>query len=306
MIAAWIVVATLLAAPALDAVLLKSGERVEGRIVQASPTDGVRVELPDGTVRWLHPQSVERLEPAGAEPRALDAPPPATPLPSGEPAPGRDALLPVSPLGGAQPPPSGTGLVSAGRLWLGCGMGMTAPFGESARGAPALRKLSGDALVGMNCDSGLRVGAGESVGAFLDVGMGRPGHFGLAACERYGDPTCQMTTAQLGVLLRHEFTPRRYPGPWVQLGAGYEWLSGDRSGGTAGSGAPVTTISARGWVGRAAAGIDWKVGESIGLGPYAAVAFGRYARVVLEGVEVSQGPTTHGWVEGGLRMSLAP
>src|SRR5512137_573218 len=97
MFASWLAVAALLAAAGSDAVLLKSGERIEGKIVGDSQAEGVRIQLPDGSIRSFHPRTGERVERAGGEPAPLT---PAEPQPVPRPEP-----LPPLPV---EPAPSGT------------------------------------------------------------------------------------------------------------------------------------------------------------------------------------------------------
>jgi hypothetical protein len=78
---------------ASDIVFLKGGGRVRGLIVEESPTAGVRVKLPDGTIKVVLAKDVDRVEYSGAKSAAEPAP-----KPEPEPAPSPEPAVELSPL----------------------------------------------------------------------------------------------------------------------------------------------------------------------------------------------------------------
>jgi hypothetical protein len=64
-----------------DVVLLKNGGRVRGTVIQEDPVQGVRVRLPDGTIRAVKPAEVKQVlyADAAAAPTAKPAASPAAP-----------------------------------------------------------------------------------------------------------------------------------------------------------------------------------------------------------------------------------
>src|SRR5215208_2732954 len=82
--------AALAAAPRQDTITTQDGARLSGRVVEESPTRGVTIQMPDGTLRRFDPGVVVRIEfadgsitnwdpaaaPAAPQQPALAAPPP--------------------------------------------------------------------------------------------------------------------------------------------------------------------------------------------------------------------------------------
>jgi hypothetical protein len=99
-----ILLAALVAAsPRYDTIFTHDGSRLAGTVVEESPTRGVTIQLPDGTLRRFDPGTVVRIEfsdgsvsnwePPKPAPQPVPVPPPEPPRPAVEPAP-------------APPPPS--------------------------------------------------------------------------------------------------------------------------------------------------------------------------------------------------------
>ncbi|HSM91272.1 MAG TPA: hypothetical protein VLT47_00205 [Anaeromyxobacteraceae bacterium] len=308
----------LLAASGADSVVLTTGERIEGRVIDASPSAGVKVLLPDGRVRWIHPMSVERIDRADGTSVPF-RPEPASPSPS-------PAEAPVtSPLGPPAPPPPPVERAwreeppvaidarpepveerpRSGTAWFAFAAGHAKPLGRSARSGPTLEALVGDGHTALTLEGGLRFGERNSIGAVLDFTSSNIGDELRPLCARYGSD-CDTATAQLGVFLRRDFDPRGQLNPWASIGIGREWLAGEVFEPT-GGGDSVQLLSAPGWqLPRVGLGIDWRTSRLIGFGVYAALALGVYDRVTIDRVNVGDGPAVHGWAQLGVRAILGP
>jgi hypothetical protein len=293
MIGTGLALALLLAMSGIDAVILTTGERVEGKVVRSSAAGGVTVLLPDGRTRWLHPRSVDRIDFANGTSRTLQDAPPASPQPP------LDSTIPP------EPPAAAVEAPRAGTIWLAFAAGRAIPFGKSGAAAPSLQGLVGNGQTQLTLEGGIRLGARLSLGGVFDFTSGNLGRDLVPACEKYGTE-CDAATGQLGLFLRHDFAPEGPLKPWVSLGLGYEWLSGAVFSPSAG-GDSVTILTATGWqLPRAGLGIDWRAGQRLGLGLYATVALGAYERVLIDRVDVDHGFAVHGWAQLGVRAILGP
>lgn len=306
MIGAWLSLAILLGAASADVVFLKSGDRVEGEVVDSSPTRGVTVRLPDGQTRWFHPLSVDRIERAGA-PRSVEPPaippaeaasaPPSPPLPE-QPVP--LPLPPASPAPAAGPPGAPA---MRGSVWIAAAVAGAKPFGSSGDGAPSLKSLIGPSHAQLTLEAGQRLDDRLSVGIIFDFSVGDVGPALEAACAKYGTE-CSTATAQLGLFVRRDFAATEEVRPWVSFGIAREWLAGEVFA-PYGGGDTVPVLSAPGWqFARLSGGLDWHVAPLLGLGVYATVATGVYERVTVDRVEVDRGLAVHGWGQLGVRGIL--
>lgn len=328
MIGFGLTLALLLAASGGDAVLLTTGERVQGRVIEASPSDGVKVLLPDGRVRWIHPMSVERIErsdgtastlrPAPVTPPPVPAPSPApaapaTPAPAEPPPDAREVPLTAAPerrswgppvIIDTQPEPIPQDS-RAGKIWLSFSVGHAKPMGRSGRSAPTLEALVGNGHTLLSLEGGLRLDDRDSVGAYLDFTSANVGDELRPLCAKYGSD-CDTATAQLGLFLRRDFDPRGPLNRWASIGMGREWLAGEVFSPT-GGGDSVQVLSAPGWqLPRIGLGVDWRTSRLIGIGVYATLALGIYDRVTMDRVNVDDGPAVHAWGQVGVRAILGP
>lgn len=327
MIGFGLTLALLLAASGGDAVLLTTGERVEGRVIEASPSDGVKLLLPDGRIRWIHPMSVERIEGSDGTFRTLREPPRAPPpaaLPVPAPTPALTEAPPPAPTAAPEAPqPAGRAWTEeppviidtapepipqdsrAGKLWLAFSVGHAKPMGRSGRSAPSLEALVGNGHTALSLEGGLRLDDRDSVGAYLDFTSGNLGDDLRPLCAKYGSD-CDTATAQLGLFLRRDFDPQGSLNRWASIGIGREWLAGEVFSPT-GGGDSVQLLSAPGWqLPRIGIGVDWRASRLVGIGVYATLALGVYDRVTIDRVNVDDGPAVHAWGQLGLRAILGP
>lgn len=297
MVGTWVVLALMLAQAGGDTVILRSGARVEGEILEASQSAGVTLRLPDGGIRWFHPMAVDRIERAGGLPESLESPP------AGEEPQAPAAMEPVaSPEG---PPAAATAPSSRGPIWLTFAYAKASPLGSSGSASPSLRGLVGPDQDQFTFEVGYRYNERDSWGAVLDVSVGAVGQDLEAVCARYGTE-CSTATAQLGLFLRRDFAPLAPLNPWASVGVAREWLAGEVFA-PYGGGESISVLSAPGWqFARFGAGIDWRIAPRFGLGLYTTLALGAYDRVTIDGVDVDGGSAVHGWAQVGLRAIFGP
>lgn len=303
MIGAWLSLAILLGVADADVVILKSGESVEGEVIEASPTKGVTVRLPNGQTRWFHPLSVERVERAGAPSAETPAPPPQekpAPLPS---EPTRPVPLPLPPETPTPVAPPAAAPPGRGSVWFAGAIAAARPFGSSGDAAPSLKSLIGPDHGQLTLEAGQRLSATLSLGAIFDFSVGDVGPALKATCAKYGTE-CSTATAQLGLFVRYDFAAAEDVRPWVSFGIAREWLAGEVFA-PYGGGDSVPVLSAPGWqFARVSGGVDWHVAPLLGLGVYATVATGVYERVTVDRVDVDRGLAVHGWGQLGVRGIL--
>jgi hypothetical protein len=283
-----------------ETVVLTTGERVGGRVIEASASGGVRIQLPDGTVRWIHPLAVERLESADGTSRRLQ---PASSTPADDRA---DERAPASPADerGA-PPTEAAGAARRGTLWLSFGLGYAKPYGRTGGSAPSLEALVGSRHVLLSLEGGYRLSERYSIGAVFDFTSSNVGDELQPVCDRYGRD-CDTATAQLGLFVRRDFAPGAAVNPWASIGVGREWLAGEVFEPDAG-GDSVPVLSAPGWqLPRLALGVDLRAGRRLGVGLFASYALGIYDRVTVDQVDVQSGAAVHGWAQAGVRLILGP
>lgn len=299
MIGAWLVLAVLLGQAGPDVVFLKNGERVEGQIVEASPSMGVTLRLPDGHTRWFHPLSVVRIERASVTPQAQPVAPPPPVLPT-RPVPSD----PGAPLPPAAPPvfePLPPGPPPHAQYWIAVALAGARPFGSSARGAPSLPSLVGPDHGQLSLEGARRLDERLSVGILFDFSFGDVGEALKPVCTKYGTE-CSTATAQLGLFVRRDFGETSIGTPWVSYGVAREWLNGEVFAPYGGSSTSVPVLSAPGWqFARLGAGIDLRVGPWFSLGLYATYAAGVYERVTIDGVDADTGAAVHAWGQLGIR-----
>jgi hypothetical protein len=143
--------AALAAAPRQDTITTQDGARLSGRVVEESPTRGVTIQMPDGTLRRFDPGVVVRIEfadgsisnwdPAAAPQQATPAPPPPAPPVQAQRAPAQAA--PRTDPDGFDGPLDTVFLVSGGRVrgrvieWLPSeGATVQVPDGTTRRYSP--------------------------------------------------------------------------------------------------------------------------------------------------------------------------
>jgi hypothetical protein len=120
-----------------------------------------------------------------------------------------------------------------------------------------------------------------------------------------GNTSCSGSDIQLGLEGVYRFLADQKFAPWVGLGLGYEWASGDYDAANVGGGATY-----RGFQGLVQGGGDVRVSSQLVLGPFLEVAFGRFdtadTRVHLlnsttERTADIANTAVHTWISLGIR-----
>lgn len=326
-----LLLALALAAPASDpdTVLLVDGGRLRGTVIEESATNGVTVQLPDGTTRHLELKQVFRIQyadgtvslpgqprppagavppPASAPPAAVPPPPPATPAP---PPPWSTAVAPpargpaVAPVEAGEEelaPVARPAGVPVYPLWLAFGIGGAGASGHAAPGLSMSDLTSGQ--LDLLLEGGARFAERFYLGLYLDIGVGDAAGWAKAACRLEGHDTCTSSRAALGLTTRLAFAPRERWNPWVGLGIGAE------ATGVASSDSEVITYVGGEWP-RLSAGLDFRGNAGLGVGLYANLAFVRYSQVSgaatgWSGNHDLASRSTHTWLGIGARFILFP
>lgn len=178
-------------------------------------------------------------------------------------------------------------------------LGVALPVGDAAPDAPLSDELSFE--IPFQLDALWRSGriAAGGYGAWAPAGAG--------SC--LAGASCEASGWRAGLQATYGFPARRgQPGargfePWVGVAAGWEWATHRQS-----LGSEISTT----WSGPELglqAGIEWRVGRRLALGPLLAVGIGRYRSISVES-DFDSGATdlpersTHAWVHLGARARL--
>jgi hypothetical protein len=301
--------ALIAAAPQLDTVHTADGGRLIGTVVEES-AQGISVQLPDGTTRRLPPSEVSRIEYADGSVSTPNrpAPPPTYRPPAYAPPPpsyAPPAYRPVAP----PPPPAPAYAGPRGSqppitpLYGAFGLGGAFPGGYAEEGVKM------DDVFGPQLDiwleGGLRLDPHVALGLYVDIGAGEPASPIRQQCSALA-MDCTATTARVGVLLRHTFSPSASSTPWIAAGTGWEFgsVAVDYHDG----GPTEDLFSYSGWEAlRLMAGVDLRSNPVFGVGLYGGVAFGRYSSfddgIVETDIVADRFHTT---VQAGVRFTLFP
>jgi hypothetical protein len=302
--------ALLAAAPQYDTVFTADGGRVVGTVVEEG-AQGIAVQLPDGTTRRLAVGEVTRIEYSDGSVSTPNRPPPPPAYRQRPYAPPPPSYAPPA----YRPPPPAPAYAAAPRGGQGPITPLYAAFGIGGA------FLNGYAEQGVRMDTiydtqldiwmegGLRLDPHLALGLYVDVGVGEPAN---AIAQFYPEcgisgSDCTATTARVGLLLRHTFSPRALSTPWIAVGTGWEFgnVSADYHDG----GSNDELFSYSGWEAlRLMAGVDLRSNPVFGVGLYGGVAFGRYSSFESDGfVETDIADERfHTTVQAGVRFTLFP
>jgi hypothetical protein len=175
----------------------------------------------------------------------------------------------------------GPGLDIGGRTGFGL------PFGKSTGAAGAdFDELSGG-QVPLWFDLGLHFSEHFTVGMYLSYGsgissdeLGRACDSAEAEAEAVGvDLSCSSSDVRLGAQFLFHILPAQLVDPWVGVGTGWEWFSFTQrisAGGESASG----TFTVSGWeMFNLQAGVDFKLADRMGLGPFVSFSNGSFGSV---------------------------
>jgi len=324
-----IVAAMMLAATSQhDTVYTADGSRFVGTVVEEG-SQGVTVQLVDGSYRRLPRREVVRVEyadgsvsaprraePPASPPSAAAPPPTYTPQPPAQP----PAYAPPPPPQGYPPPPPAygpgypvrrlpppawaeqphrTGPIS--QFYLSLGIGGLFLSGDAEPGV-AVGEVFGNQL-DFGIEGGLRLSRHLALALYGDFGVGDPGRDVRTFCNDQAID-CSASTTRVGILLRHTFDPAARVTPWIGVGTGF--ASGHVT--TSSGGGYDTVAKYSGWeMLRLQGGIDVRSSPVLGVGFYGGVSFTRFDEFENSVATLSLGDkTTHTMVEAGIRMTLFP
>lgn len=111
------------------------------------------------------------------------------------------------------------------------------------------------------------------------------------------------TDLRLGLQANYIFSPGASLSPWLGVGGGWEWLSGD-------SPDPLNIgqfadTSLDGWDFMVQGGVDFALGDRMTLGPFAALTFGQFGDIEIDDNSTNiDDKAFHEWLQVGLRATF--
>lgn len=135
------------------------------------------------------------------------------------------------------------------------------------------------------------------------------GAYGQYAFTNFGDDVggAEGSDIRAGVQLNYILSPGAALSPWLGVGAGYEWLKGDRTF-DIGNLRQTADATIQGWDFMVQGGADFHVGDRFTLGPFAAVTFGQFGDLEIDGFGSEDtnidDKAWHEWVQIGIRATF--
>ncbi len=151
-----------------------------------------------------------------------------------------------------------------------------------------------------NLRSGVGMPSVASPGVAVDIGVGYriDESWAILWSGEYAQLTPERTNAArsltTGLAMQYHFAPLQRVDPWAEVGAGYRFLIEDPSVGS-------TLVTHGPQLGRIRAGIDFRIAETLALGPMIGADATFFAFQDIPGLPtVIQSPTVSAFVFGGL------
>jgi hypothetical protein len=144
------------------------------------------------------------------------------------------------------------------------------------------------------------------LGAYLGLGFGGVGSEMAADCSA-NSATCLHASFRVGAQVQYNVAPAAKVNPWVGYGIGIE-----SSGVGASTSSGEATAAMAGFeLARLMAGVDFRMGSGIGVGPFVDLTLGRYSSATLDdgsGQETFdiRNKAMHSWLTLGVRFVLFP
>jgi hypothetical protein len=182
---------------------------------------------------------------------------------------------------------------ASAQLVAGARLGWAFPAGNIAQGGSLSRELSSQ--IPIQLEAGWRLLPPLTVGGYLGFGIGRVGD----VCT--GSATCSGRTFDLGVQATWRFALRKAM-PWAGAGLGYAWARNRLE-----EGGDVREVKFRGpEFLRLMGGVDWPVGRTFTVGPFAQWGLGRYGHTEISSPlggfsGKTPDPAMHSWLSVGVR-----
>jgi hypothetical protein len=199
-------------------------------------------------------------------------------------------------------PPAHTGFQLALRT------GVAVPFGEVEKGATMSDSFTPQVpIIG---DVGIKVAPDLFLGAYVGVSFGGVGDTVKQGCDAVG-VDCTAVGVRFGIQAQYHFIPDGKWNPWVGYGIGLELLTASGSKNDDKLHAGLFGVEYAHFM----AGVDYRVSEVFGIGPFADFALGQYGSTSLEATrngvtKKSNGdlanPSLHEWLTIGLKVTFFP
>lgn len=209
---------------------------------------------------------------------------------------------PPAPTADDAPPAAHTGLQLALRT------GVAVPFGEVDDGSKMSDSFTPQ--VPIIADVGIKVAPDLFIGAYVGVSFGGVGDTVKQGCDAVG-VGCTAFGVRFGIQAQYHFNPDGQWNPWVGYGIGLELLDASGSKNDDKLHAGLFGVEYAHFM----AGVDYRVNDIVGIGPFADFALGQYGSTSLEATrngvtkksngELSN-PALHEWLTLGLKVTLFP
>jgi hypothetical protein len=230
--------------------------------------------------------------------------------PASSSAPGASSAPGPASSGGPQPATESTPEPSTDVQFAVRSLGWSFPLGTlAAGGADVTQAIKG--AFPFILDLGGKIGAHVFAGIYLGFNPGPVGRAFDGLCK--GDVTCAANNVRLGFQVQYHLLPHARTNPWVGYGLGFEAVTivaessvrGDhetKGGTTSFQGPELAHLSG---------GVDYRLSESFGFGPFVALTLGRYSTRNVhsqlgQASTYSVDPATHAWLLFGVRSVLFP
>jgi len=185
-------------------------------------------------------------------------------------------------------------------LELGLRVGYGVPLGSTAgtvAGGSADFSSSIKGMIPFWADVGYRINPNWYVGGFFQFGLGMlPSN--SVFCNMTG-VNCSENDLRAGINVHYHLLPTESFDPWVGIGAGYEWLNETISP----AGQPDISSKLDGFeFGNIHLGVDYKVSQNFGVGPFVTFTIAQFANSSFAGVSGSlTDKKIHEWLIFGIR-----
>lgn len=184
-------------------------------------------------------------------------------------------------------------------LEFGLRVGYGVPLGSTAGTVGGGTADFSSAIKGMIpfwADLGYRINPNWYIGGFFQFGLGMlPSN--SPGCNLAG-MSCSENDLRAGINVHYHFLPTEPFDPWVGIGAGYEWLNE-----TISAGGQDISVKLDGFeFGNVHLGMDYKVSQNFGVGPFVTFTIAQFANASAGGVSGSvTDKKIHEWLIFGIR-----
>ena len=151
---------------------------------------------------------------------------------------------------------------------LGLRLGYGIPLGSMAENVKLNDLVSGQVPIWV--DAGYRFNPNIMAGLYFQYGFGFVPDSGCA--NGVAGISCSASDIRFGIQGQYRFMPENSVNPWLGIGFGYEWLDWSASAGGQSQSAGVHGFEFLHLQG----GADFKVAESVGVGPFLDFSLGEY------------------------------